>query len=117
MLGVLELDHPAGIDVDQMVVVGRAARLVARAAAAEIPALEDALLLQQAHRAIDRRDRDARIERTGAPVELLHVGMIVGVGEHPRDDATLAGHLESFLDAQALDTGFHRLSRVSRATA
>ena len=79
VFGVLELDHLAGIDVDQVIVVAVLGRLVAGAAAAEVAALEDALLLQQAHRAIDRGDRDLRIECAGAAVQLLDVGMIGGL--------------------------------------
>src|SRR5262245_60995437 len=59
----LELDDPAALDVDQMVVMLLRAFLVARAPVAEIVALENARLLEQPHGAINGRDRDARIER------------------------------------------------------
>ena len=118
MLGVLELDHPAGVDVDQVVVVAVLGRLVAGAAAAEIAPLQDALLLQQPHRAVDRGDRDARVQRAGAAIQFLDVGMVGGLGQHPRDDPALAGHLEASFDAQALDAAsiaFHRPSSGSAA--
>ena len=109
ILGVLELDHLAGIDVDQVVVVAMLGRLVAGAAAAEVAALEDALLLQQAHRAVDRGDRDPRVECAGAAIQFLDVRMIGCLGQHPCDDPTLPGHLEASFDAQALDAQFHRI--------
>ena len=52
------------------------ARLVARAAAAEIAAFQDALLLEQPDGAVDGGDGDACIERRGAAVQLLDVGMV-----------------------------------------
>src|SRR4051812_5306225 len=49
-----EFDDLAGVDVDEVIVVATVGLVVARPAAAEIPPLEDALLLQQPDRAIDR---------------------------------------------------------------
>src|SRR5215212_8784937 len=57
-LVVDELDHLAGLDVDQVVVVGFGRGLIAQAAVAELMALEDSGLLEQPHGTIDRRDRD-----------------------------------------------------------
>ena len=74
----LELDHFAGAQVDQMVVVRVGDLLVARAAVAEIVPLDDAGILEQLDGAVDGRDRDALVDRGAAPVELLDVGMIVG---------------------------------------
>ena len=54
-----ELDDIAGLDVDQMVVMGLGRRFVAGAAVAEIVALEDARFLEQADGAVDGGDRDA----------------------------------------------------------
>ena len=50
--GVDELEHLAGLDVDQMVVMRLGRGLVARAAVAEVVAVEDARLLEQADRAV-----------------------------------------------------------------
>jgi hypothetical protein len=38
-----------------------------------------------------------------APMHLLHVGMVPGVGEHARDHAPLAGHAQALVGAQLLD--------------
>ena len=84
-------------------------RLVAGATAAEIASLEDALLLQQAHRAVDSGDRDAGVQRAGTAVEFLDIGVIGGLGQDTGNDATLPRHLEASFDAQALDARFHRI--------
>ena len=74
-----ELDDIAGLDVDQMVVMGLGGRLVAGPAVAEIVPLQDAGLLEQAHGAVDGRDRDAGIDRGGAGMQRLDVRMILGL--------------------------------------
>src|SRR5689334_3872934 len=102
MLGVPELDHLARLDVDQVVVVAVVGGLVARPAAAEVAALQDAPLLQQAHRPVDRGDGDAPVEQRGAAVELLHVRVVAGLRQHARDDAPLLGHLQPALHAPPL---------------
>ena len=76
VVGVLELDHLAGVDVYEVKVMAVLRRLVAGAATAEVAAFQDPLFLEQPHRSIDRGDRDARIEGCGAAVKFLHVGMI-----------------------------------------
>ena len=55
-----ELDDIAGFDIDQMIVVRFRRGFVARAAVAELVALEDAGFLEQADRAVDGGDRDIR---------------------------------------------------------
>ena len=54
-----EFDDVAGLDVDQMVVMGLRRRFVARAAVAEIVPFQDARFLEQADGAVDGGDRDA----------------------------------------------------------
>mgnify|MGYP001149004326 CR=1 FL=1 len=77
--GIGELDHPAGLHVDQVVVVAVLAGLVAGAAAAEIAAFQDALLLQQPHGAVDGGDRDAGIQGGGATVQFFDIGVVGGL--------------------------------------
>src|SRR5262249_5004027 len=89
VLGVDEFDDLAGLDVDQMVVMRLGRGLVARAAVAEIVAVEDACFLEQPHGAVHRRDRNAGVDRRGASIDLLDVGVILGLGQHPRDDSAL----------------------------
>ena len=70
------------------------------AAVAEVVPVEDAGFLEQAHRAVDRGDRDLRIDRGGARVQRLDVGMILGLGQDPRDHAALLGDPEAPLGAE-----------------
>ena len=107
MFRVLEFDDFAGFHVDQVVVVAMLGRLVAGASAAEIPALEDPVLLEQTDRAVDGGDRDVRIEGSGAAVQFLDVGMVGRVRQDTGDDPPLSGHLEAPFDAQAFDARFH----------
>ena len=72
------------------------------------PVTADPSFLEQPHGAVHRGDRDASVQRRGAPVQLLDIGMVGRVGEHARDDPALAGHLEAALHAQALDPAFHQ---------
>ena len=59
--------------IDKMVMVGVGDLLVARAAFAEIVTLDDAGVLEQLHGAVDRRDRDAVVDRGAAAIKLLDV--------------------------------------------
>ncbi len=81
---VAELDHLAGLDIDQMVVVGIGHLLIARAAVAEIVALQDAGILEQLDRAIDGGDGDMRIDGGGAAVQFLGIGVVGGIGQDAR---------------------------------
>src|SRR5262245_62316637 len=85
----LELDHFAGAQIDEMVVMRVRYLFVARPAVAEIMPLDDAGILEQLHGPIHRRDRNAVIDRGTAPIEFLNVGMVLGRSERPRDDAAL----------------------------
>ena len=77
--------------------------LVARAAIAEVVALDDAGLFEQPHGAIDGGDRDVRIDGVGAAIELFHIGMVDRGRQHARDDAALVGHAHVLLDAEFFD--------------
>src|SRR5712691_217466 len=104
----LELDHLAGAQIDEMVVVAVGHLLVARSPIAEIVALDDAGILEQLHRAVDGRDRDAVVDRRAAPVKLLDVRVVVGRRQHARDDAALLGHAHALGRAQGFDVSLLR---------
>jgi hypothetical protein len=72
----LELDDRAAARVDQMVVMLVRRLLVARPAVAEVVPLQDAGLLEQADRAIDRGDGDLRIDGVRPAVQLLDVRVV-----------------------------------------
>ena len=92
----LEFDHIATLRVDQVIVVMIGRFLVARAAVAEVVALDDAALLEQAHGAIDRGDRNARIDGDRAFVQLVHVRVgdngIVGADQQALQRRIVHGH-------------------------
>ena len=62
-LRIDEFDDLARLYVDQVIVVRLRCGFIARTAVAEIVAVENAGLFEQANGAIDRRDRDAGIDR------------------------------------------------------
>ena len=66
-------------------------------------AFEDARFLEQAYRPIDGRDRDAGVNRRGAGVQRLDVGVVFGFGEDARDHPALLGDPEALLRAQGFD--------------
>ena len=103
-----ELDDFTGLDINEMVVVAFGSGLVARTPVAELMALEDARLLEQANGALDGRYRDVRVDRRRPPVERLDVGMILAVTEHARDGLALLGDPQAFVGAQRLDIDLAR---------
>src|SRR5690606_32433920 len=102
-----ELDHLAGLDVDQVIVVLLGNLLIARAPVAEIVAFEDVGFLEQAYRAVDGRDADVRIDRRRPLIHAFDIGMIAGVREHAGNHPPLLGHLEALVDAQSFDSVWH----------
>jgi hypothetical protein len=100
-----EFDHLAVAQIDQMVVVAVAHLLIAGAALAKIVPLDDAGILEQFHRAIDRRDRDLVVHRDAAAIQFLDVGMIHGFRQHARDHPALLGHAHAGGGAARFDAG------------
>ena len=69
-------------------------------------ALQNARAFEQAHGAVDGRERDARIAGAGTAVDLLDIGVVVRLREHLGDDPALAGHAHPPLGAEPLDPAF-----------
>jgi hypothetical protein len=63
---VAELDHFAGVDIDQVIMMFIGSGFVARAAVAKIMAFENASLFEQPDSAIDGGNGDALVDRRGA---------------------------------------------------
>ncbi len=84
-----------------VVVVGRF--LVTGATVAEVVALDDPRLFEQAHGPIDGGDRNVRVHGVGAAVELFHVRMVVRVREHAGHHPALVGHAHALFDAEVFD--------------
>ena len=117
MLLIFKLDHAAGIHVDQMVMPPMLGGLVTRPPAAEITALQYALLFKQTHRAVHRRNRDMRIQRRGAAIQLFYVRVVLSLRQHAGNHPPLAGHFQTLKLAQTLDARFHSVSWAPHALA
>lgn len=98
-----ELYHVAGLDVDQMIVMGFCGGFVARAAVTEIMPFQDPGFLEQPDGPINGRDRNAAVDRGGAGMERLHVRMIFRFREDTCDHPPLLRNAETFLGAQRFD--------------
>ena len=109
MFRVLELDDFAGLDIDQVIMMGILAGLVTRAAAAEIAPLQNAFFLQQPDRSVNGGDRDMAILLRCPPVKFLDIGMVARLRQHPGDNPALLGHFHAPFHTQALDARFHWL--------
>ena len=79
-----------------------AGRLIAGTAVAELVAFQDARAFEEAHGAVNRRERDAGVPRARPPVDLLHVGMILGFRQNLGDGPPLACHAHAPLGAEPL---------------
>src|SRR5260221_12157742 len=88
---VAELDHPAGLDVDQMLMKVGWHLFVARSPVAEIMTRQDVGLLEQTHRAIARGDADMGADLAGAAANVLDIGMLNRIRQPGRRDAALLG--------------------------
>jgi hypothetical protein len=113
-LGRMKLDHLAGAQIDEMIMMFFRHSLVARAAIAEIMALDDADVLEQLDGAVDGGHGNPRIDQDSAAVQFLDIGMIIGAIEHAGDDATLLGHPHAALGAPVFQ-GFCSCGRPSPA--
>ena len=101
--GVDEFDHGARLDIDHVIVMRYGCRFIAGAAVTEIVTVENSGLLEQAHGAIDRGYRDARINRCCAFMELLDIGVIGAFGKHLGNDATLLGDPQTTFVTKGFD--------------
>lgn len=97
-----EFNHPAGFDIDQVIVMTVVRSFIARAAIAEIMALQDARFLEQAHGPVNRGDRDSSVDCRSARMQRLDIGMILRFRKHARDDAPLLGNPQTFFGAKRL---------------
>ena len=99
-LGIYEFDELDALDVDQVVMVRLGRCFVAGADVAKIVAVENHRFLESADSAVDRGDRDFRIDRGGACMQRLDVRMILCLGQNARDHAALLGDPQAALRAE-----------------
>jgi hypothetical protein len=69
---------------------------IARAPVAEFQLVKDPGLFQKLHRAVDRSQRDARVNRGGTGVKLFDIGVIFGRTDDTRQHPALFGHAQAF---------------------
>src|SRR3546814_6688362 len=81
-----EFHHLAGLHIDEMVVMRLRPLLVACAAVAEIVPLENAGLLEELHRAIDRGNGNPRVAPDGPLIDQFHIRMVGRLRQHARND-------------------------------
>ena len=72
-------------------------------AGAEVVPRNDALAREQAHGPINRRERNARVDGVHTPIDLIHVRVIGGFGEHAGDHAPRCSHTQALLGAKLFD--------------
>src|SRR3546814_8401425 len=87
----------------RMIMMGIMRRFIAGPAITELRPFQDARFFEQPHRAVDGGDGNARIDDDGPRMQRLDIGMIGGLAQHPRDDATLFGHSQALLVAKGFD--------------
>jgi hypothetical protein len=92
-----ELDDVAGIHVDQMIVVIPAGLLESRRPTFEGMAVDSAHFLQKFHRPVDRRQRDALVDRLGTAEDFKRVGMVFRLTQYIQDDLARTGDADARL--------------------
>ena len=90
-----ELGDLAGVEVDDVVVVGGVGDLVPGAAVFEGEAEDDPFPFEDREGAVDGGERQAVVEGAGAPVKLGGVGVVLGLREDLEERLPLAGHADS----------------------
>ena len=99
---ILELDHLARLEVDQVVMVFEI-DLEAGVILVEVMPLHEVQLVQEMQRAVDGGDADRRVDLTRTMINGLHRWVVDGFGQNLQDDTTLIGHLQAGGDAPLLE--------------
>lgn len=99
-LRIDKLYDTARFDIDQMIMVRFGSGLVTRAPVAEIVPFQNARFLEQPHCAVNGGDGDARVYGRCALVQMLDVGVILGIGNDLRYHAPLVGNPQAFFSTQ-----------------
>eukprot|EP01031_Cornospumella_fuschlensis_P048803 gene48803-59759_t len=94
-VGIDEFDHIARDHVDQVVMVVAFGVFIARAPVAEFQPFQNTGLFQQLDRAVNRGQRNARINGGGAGVQLFDIGVIFGRTDDARQHAALVCHAQA----------------------
>src|SRR5262245_9928679 len=111
---VSELDHPARLNVDQVIVMAARRLLIASPPRPEIVPLENAIVGEQLQRAIDRGEGDAGVDRVRPTMHFLDVRMVLGVRKNAGDYPPLTRHAQPLVGTKPLDatSPFRRYGHV-----
>ncbi len=101
--GIDKFDDFACFNIDQMIVMSLRCSFVAGAAIAEIMAIKNACFFEQANSAVNRGNRNARIDGRSTLMQFFDVGMINTVRQHARNCAALIGDAQSTFCAKGFD--------------
>jgi hypothetical protein len=104
-----KLNHLPSFHIDQMVMMIVASGLQASAllrAFTKSMALQHPMFSKQLHGAIHSGQRNTRFDGISAPKHFLDIGMIVRIGQNPRNDTPLPRQTQAILGAQRLDPGW-----------
>ena len=112
-----ELNDLACLNVDQVIMMGFRRRFVAGPAVAKLMALKDSRFLEQAHRPIDRRDRNVRVDLGGPGMKRLDIWVVFAVAQYFRDGTALLGDAQTLVRAQLFDVdlAMHGCELMSQA--
>ena len=102
-----EFGDRAGVDVDDVVVMGSVRNLIPRATVFQGEAKDDPLALEDREGAVDGGEREAVVEGAGPAVEFGRVGVILGVREDLEERLALAGHADPGVTQGLGRIGFH----------
>jgi hypothetical protein len=112
-----KFDDLPGFDVDEMIVMRGRGWLEAGArlpALPELVPLEQAVVGEQLDRAIDRRKRYSRLDRSRAAKYLFDVWMIAGGRQDACNQAALSREPETMVGAQLFNPGCFKCSASHR---
>jgi hypothetical protein len=101
--GIDKFDHPAGFDINEMIVMGFRRRFVSRTTITEIMPLQNARLFEKAHSAIDGCNRNARVDRGCALVKGFNIGMVSRIAKHTGNDAALLSDAKALFLTKSFD--------------
>ena len=102
-LGIDEFDHFAAFHIDQVIVVCFRRSFIAGAAIAKIVAIKDPSFFEQPYGSVNRGNRNPRIDCDRAFIQIVHIGVVLGLGQHPGDHPALIGNSQAAFGAECFD--------------
>ena len=101
--GIDEFDDFAALHIDQMIMMRFWGSFIAGAAIAEIMAIKDPGFFEQPHGAVNRGNRNPRVDCNSALIQVFHIGVVLGFGQNPGDHPALIGNPQAAFSAERFD--------------